>query len=216
MRHTTHFHENPCVVEPSLADLGLDAITLQDIVKCGQAARNTATPHDPLNTGGQLAYIHTVRALRDHLVPKGWRSKNPHNFALTVNPQTNIGIAVAGGDEDTGRLEGIPRTRNSRGQRTAQAIVSNQLDFFNDATLVKTSNDDVANPVCQTWLLLYHADHCEVRAELSLPTAMDDQGRVSGWRVRNILPAIPLDPTPASINPDYGPDLDIAVKRRTS
>lgn len=216
MRHPIHVHDNPCSVEPSLTALGLDTKVFQEAVKRGQAARNTATSHDPPNAGGLFAYIHTVRALRDHLVPQGWALCSTDNFALTVNPQTSIAVAVAGGDENTGRSEGFPRTRNAKGQRTALAIASNQLDFFNDTTPVNATHDDDANPACQTWLLLYHSDQREVRVELSLPTAMDDRGRVSGWRVRNILPAIPLDPTPAPINHDYGPDLDIAVKRRTA
>lgn len=218
MRAYAQIHDNPYSIEPSLATLGLDMKTLQEAVKRGQAARNTATRHDPPNAGGLLAYIHTVRALRDYLVPQGWVSRSTDNFALTVNPQTSIAVAVAGGDEDTGRSEGFPRTRNAKGQRTAWAITSNQLDldFFNNAPPANAIDDEKINPICQTWMLLYHADQREVRAELSLPISMDDRGRVSGWRVRHILSAIPLDPTPAPINPDYGPNLDITVKRRTA
>lgn len=216
MRAYAQIHDNPYSIEPSLAKLGLDMKILQEAVKCGQAARNTATRHDPPNAGGLLAYIHTVRALRDYLVPQGWVSCSTDNFALTVNPQTSIAVAVAGGDEDTGRSEGSPRTRNAKGQRTARVIANNQLDLFNDTTPASAIDDEEADPVCQTWVLLYHADEREVRAELSLPIAMDDRGRVSGWRVRHILSAIPLDPTPAPINPDYGPNLDITVKRRTA
>jgi hypothetical protein len=214
MHHPIHIHDNPCSIESFLTALGLDTKILHEAVKRGQAARNSATPHDPPNAGGLFAYVHTVRTLRDQLIPQGWASCSTDNFALTVNPHTSIAIAVAGGDEDTGRSEGFPRTRNAKGRRTALAIASNQGDLFNDAEPVNITHDEGADFVGQTWLLLYYADHREVRAELSLPTAMDDRGRVSGWRIRNILPAIPLDPTPALINPDYGPDLDIVVKRR--
>jgi len=64
----------------------------------------------------------------------------------------------------------------------------------------------------QTWLLLYYFDETaqEIRAELSLPAEMTDDGYVKKWRERVILPSIPVVRDPMAT--DDAPDAPIEVK----
>ena len=65
-----------------------------------------------------------------------------------------------------------------------------------------------------TWLLLMHTAEDELRAELSLPASMGHDGRIDAWKERIILPSTPLDPIESIDFPDFGPDLEVDVRRR--
>lgn len=197
------------LVEEHLAKLKLSLDVLRHAVEVGQAERNTATPHDPANAGGTLAYFGVVRTLRDQLVPQGWIPKSTANFALVAERELGVAIAASGGDKDTGQREGKPRTRNPKGNQTAQAINTNQMSLWPQEEAVSHDED-----VGQIWFLLYHPDAHEVRMELSLPTTMDDQGRVNGWSTRLILDPIPLDPLAPVTDYDFGPAVTVDIRKR--
>ena len=65
-----------------------------------------------------------------------------------------------------------------------------------------------------TWFLLLHRAGSEVRCELSLPSQISADGRITRWQERIMLPSIPLDGTEVEIVAPVGPDLDIDVKRK--
>jgi len=71
-----------------------------------------------------------------------------------------------------------------------------------------------AEPDRATWVLLFHSDGKEIRAELSLPNSIGDDGHINGWRERIILGAQPLDDEIAPAAPDFGPDPTIDVRRK--
>jgi hypothetical protein len=54
----------------------------------------------------------------------------------------------------------------------------------------------------------------EIRCELSLPSAMSPDGRITRWQERIIISSIPLDGAEIDVPATEGPDLDIDVKRR--
>ena len=66
-----------------------------------------------------------------------------------------------------------------------------------------------------TWILLAHHARNELRAELSLPLAVGNDGRVSVWQERIILRAQPLDGEPVVVTPPSQPDIDVSVRRKT-
>jgi hypothetical protein len=68
---------------------------------------------------------------------------------------------------------------------------------------------------CFTWILLFRATGTELRAELSLPVNMDEGGQIRLWRERIILPSQPLDTAFTIPEPDFGPDVEIEIQRRT-
>jgi hypothetical protein len=200
-------------IDLRLKQLGLTQENLKYAVAQGQASRNNATPHHPANAAGTFAYFESVRSLRDSLVPEGWVKQDVRNLSMTVNPKTNIAIAVSGGSKETGFAEGHPTTRNPKGQQTKHYLTGNQRDLFQDD--ITTAGVEVIEGVGQTWLLIYFFDAAlhQIRSELSLPTSIDSFGRVGGWSERIVLNPIPLDSDVIDVEPDYTPDIDIDIQR---
>jgi hypothetical protein len=64
-----------------------------------------------------------------------------------------------------------------------------------------------------TWFLLLHQAASELRGELSLPSQMSPDGRITHWQERIILTSIPLDEA-VTVAAPQGPDVDIDVKRK--
>jgi len=162
-----------------------------------------------------------VCALREQVIPRNWERSDEGNLPFTVNPTRTVAIAVATGDEDTGKPDRQPCTKSSKGPMTKKAVRTNerQMLLFGDLRLrpedLKKINERM------TWLLLIHCDleTREVRSELSRPVNMNEEGRVDGWDERIILTSVPLDGDEAVIvppvdNPPQTPEIVVEIKRR--
>ena len=158
-----------------------------------------------------------VRGLREYLLP-AWSRCDENNYSLVVNPSDTMAIAVATGDDATGRIDVSPTTKSSKGPSTADAVSSNQLQLelpyiFDSAPAA--ADDGAPEEKRITWIFLVHRARDEVRCELSLPTSMGTDGRVDKWRERIILKAFPTDPEVIEIRPPQPlPDISVDVKRR--
>lgn len=206
-------------VQTRLAELGIDPEALAQVIKRGYVAFTLCTVNDPPLFPGFAAWAQTVRALREYLVPQGWRRCDENNYSLVINPTEDMAIAVATGDECTGRVDAVPTTRSSKGPSTVEAVVANQAQltfaFDEPESLVADESDE---PVSErmTWLLLVHRGEGEVRSELSLPLSIGTDGRIESWQERIILGSMPTDPTEIDITPPNPvmPDIEVDVKRR--
>ena len=83
------------------------------------------------------------------------------------------------------------------------------FDLFQPLAPLPERNDELL-----TWILLVHRTHSEVFCELSLPSAMGNDGRVDFWQERVIIGAIPMEYDPVEIAPPSMPDIDVDVKRK--
>lgn len=205
-------------VHSRLTELGLEETKLAEIVRRGYVAFASCTPNDPPLFPGFSAWATMVRGLREYLLP-AWQRSDENNYSLVVNPTGDMAIAVATGDEATGRRDAVPTTKSSKGPSTVDAVTSNQMQL--ELPYVFPPVAAPARPASRdeqrmTWILLVHRARGEVRCELSLPTSMGMDGRVDGWRERIILSAIPTDPEVLEIAPPLPPlpDITIDVKRR--
>ncbi len=200
-------------VKRRLKSLGLTVDVLLDAVRAGFTGRSTCSELDPPMYPGQTMWAHTVRRLRQCTAPIGWKPDNSSNYCVALSPE-GIAIAVATGDANTGRPHAIPSTSSPKGPCTVEAVALNQLPL--DLRLPGEEEPPQPADVTQrqTWLLLIHLDHSEVRAELSLPSGLDEQDRVTGWRERIILPSVDFDPNQIQLPPDDSGDIDIDVRRR--
>lgn len=207
-------------VQTRLAQLGLDEAALTEIVKRGYLAFASCTVNDPPLYPGFSAWAIMVRALREYLVPAGWDRSDENNYSLVINAPGTVAIAVATGDEATGRPDGVPTTKSSKGPSTASAVTGNQLQLeliFPPVEMPVAPERADSEDQRMTWILLVHRGREEVRCELSLPTSMGIDGRVDGWQERIILGAIPTDPGLLAIvppSPPDQPDISVDVKRR--
>lgn len=199
-------------VDAALARLGLTVKPFIHAVRSGYLSRIARTANDAPAAAGFYQWNDTLRGVRDELVLLGWTRVDEQGFSTVVSSDGKIAIAVSSGDEATGVARSFPRTKRDKGPRTADAVNTNaaQLDLFPETLSEPTVSGD-----CLTYVLLFHADRKELRAELSLPVSLDDQDHISSWRERIILPSQPIDPEGAIMpEPDFSPEIDISVQRR--
>ena len=206
----------PFNIRDRLAERGLEEGPLLDAIRQGYVAFISCTDNHPPFSKGLIAWAETVRALRDYLVPAGWRRSDQKNYSMVVEPAGRLAIVVATGDDGTGRSETTPSTKAPKGPSTIDAVVINrQLSLFVEPELVLSGelpsedNDDR-----ETWFLLVHRSQGQVRCELSLPLSMGPDGYINGWKERIILGPITLDGDVFDVNPPAVPDITIPIERR--
>ncbi len=206
----------PEQVRVQLAELGLTPELLLETIAEGEAARASATPLDPLNAGGQLAYIARIRALRSRLLPLGWTKEDPSGCSVTVSPDGRRQIMIATGDDATG-LDAVPSTQYRKGIVMKRAVTNNQqLGFWPESNVPEPGQ----TPARETWILLVRRelgeDSVEARAELSLPAKME-KNHPTEWQKRIVLPVLPLDSGPPMNTPqgafDDGDDIEVPITR---
>ena len=201
-----------------LAELVLKQDQLIRAVQRGLAAWASCTKNHPPASQGLWAWAETVCGLRDELVPLGWSRSDEANLPLTVNADETLAICVNTGNEDTGIQDGSPCTRSTKGPRTRRAIRENlgQLHLFGDEPLPAT---DVIRKGRTVWILLIHRDMRarEIRAELSQPISISDEGKVDRWKERIVLSSTPFDDDLVSLiegdNGPQTPEIDIEIKK---
>ena len=173
-------------VQGRLAQLGIDPEALAQVIKRGYVAFTLCTVNDPPLFPGFSAWAQTVRALREYLVPKGWRRCDENNYSLVINPTEDM------------------------------ANQTQLTFAFDEPEALAADEGDEPVGERMTWLLLVHRGEGEVRSELSLPLSMGTDGRIESWQERIILGSMPTDPTEIDITPPNPvmPDIEVDVKRR--
>lgn len=206
-----------------LAQLNLTEVALLEAVKNGYLARTKLTKNHPRIYWGYMTWAETVAGLREALLPLGWGKSSKGNYELAIHEELNLAIAVVTGDEGSGFPHATPSNKRPKGKNTIEAIgVNNQMDLIDEFVEPASESDDfipeslVCNNNFQTWILLYHFAENEIRCELSLPSEIEDDGIIKGWKERIILTAIPLGEPPIEIRPIESQDIDIEIKRKVS
>lgn len=197
-------------VQRRLSLLGLQLEALHEALSAGAVAFRACTTNHPLTARGYYFYAETVRGLRDVL--DGWEPESDSNIEYVVHPDGLVRLFVLAGDSGTGFAKAELRSRRKRGTRGRLAVNANQLVM----DLGTHENDSVLS-AGQTWALVHYLDLevGEVRAEVALPTAIADDGRVNGWERRIVLPSLPLF-APAIPERVTADDVEIEVRRKTT
>lgn len=196
-----------------LQKLGITEAILLLAVEQGQAAFANCTTNHPALYRGIVQWGEAVRSLRESLIPLGWRRYDECNLPFVLNEAGTLAITVATGDEYTGLGDKTPSTKSSKGPYTESAITNNALKntLFGDIRRVTEPRE--------TWILLFHRDEhtSEIRAELSLPSNMNDEGQIDEWLERIVLGPIPFGGASVRISsepPQTTPNIEIDVRRR--
>ena len=193
-------------VRAALRDLELTPEILRSALEAGHAATALCTANHPPNFGGLAMWANSVCSLREQLATAGWYRDDTDNFSTVVREDGALGIAVASGNADTGRVDGRPATRHAKGPITHQAVERNAFLPFDKLPKELTA------PKPKIWLLLHHRANGELRAELSFPVGVDESGCVTSWGTRLILAPIDLDP--GTLRLDEEPVVpDVQIKR---
>ncbi len=208
----TEIRTTPDEVDAALAALGLRLEPLLEAIRAGYLARASCTANDAPFYPALSQWNRTVRVLREKLLVEGWSKSDDGNYCVVISPDGSIAIAAASGCENTGNSTLLPTTKSAKGPNTVDAVLVNAMQLRFPGIIQSPRAEAVDGRV--TWLLLFHCNERELRAELSLPASMGDDGRPNAWKERIILPTIPLDPILPDVAPDFGPDFEIDVKRR--
>jgi hypothetical protein len=205
--------DKPAEISNRLAQLGVNEGALREAVYQGHLQRTRLTLNHPVIYHGLNMWGEIVAALRDQLRPLDWIRQEIGNFALTVHEERKLAIAVASGDEGTGKPSAHPCNRSKKGRNTVDAIEANrQLELFERLP----PENQVDGDDKQTWVLMHHTDTTqrEIRLELSRPSEIGNDGKISEWAERIILGSIPFDDELVEIYPPSGPDIEIDIRRR--
>src|SRR5947209_13110702 len=201
-------------VTNALAEIGLSDEIVREAILDGEVARNSCTANDPPCLPGIVAWGASVRSLRDNLIPKGWEKDNEDNFPTVINPNGKIAIAVATGDEGTGKENANPKTKYPKGIAAEIAISRNLNSLFpEDRAAAQAAKEKLDNR--QMWILLKRREKDTVFAELSLPASLIKDEQVKDWLIRIIL-----DPIEKKQNVEIQDDsseipIDVPVRRRS-
>lgn len=213
-------HAKPWDVRHRLEELGLTLKIVNTATKAGHLAFMSCTDNDPPFIPGTDAWSRTVRMLRQQLRILGWRKDDPGNYSIIISDKHQINIAVASGDEATGNSAMKPKNKSPKGYRTALAVEINkrQCELF-PHMLPEDIRLRPKTAEYATWLLLIHITEMEIRSELSLPSEIDDSGKIVTWHERIILPVIRTDSELRNIKSDDQnetvPEVDIEVSRKS-
>ena len=175
-----------------LAELGLSVAIIANALRRADVDGAACSPLDPPILEGLLRWGRTTKYLREGLLPLGWTFDNPRNLARTISPHGEFAIVVATGNDRTGLAEYEAGALHHKGYATERAITANgqlTLDLGELVPLTRSGRVAGADPPV-LWLLLFRADGDVFRAELSLPAAIDN-GRITEWSERILLPVIP-------------------------
>lgn len=197
-----------------LEQLGLEESVLREAVYQGHLQRTRLTLNHPVIYHGLNMWGEIVAALRNQLRPLGWVREDVGSYALTAHEELKLAITVASGDEGTGNPLTHPTNRSRKGRNTVDAIEANrQFELFEFEQVPPEREDDEDK---QTWVLMHHTDttKAEIRVELSLPSSIGNDGKITAWAERIILSSIPFDDDLVEIHPPAGPDIDIDVRRK--
>lgn len=176
-----------------LQELGLTNSILQEVVgKVYSKHLVYVTKNEPPISYGMTLYLKITGALRDKLLPLGWKRDDYNNHSKTISPNGQVCIVVASGDNNTGQADSCSlSTKSPKGKITKQIINRNHrnqlaLDFGGIPGL-----DFIQTP--DLWFLLVYVDDKAkvINVELSQPKNVNNAGFVTDWAERVIIPSIP-------------------------
>ena len=217
----------PEEVDAELERMGLSRQLIHDALKYAQPYVAECTEHDVRPAAGFNRYNKTLRHLRDRLVPQGWVSINDM-LPSVDHPGRKISLTVGRGDEATGNPDPYakPSTKYPRGMASMFAIANNgnlmfDLEFFREqrelATKLRELKKSRAAKELDTWWLLVHPVGDSVMCELSLPTGVGKNRKISDWKRRIIIGTIDLSTAmafPSIPQFDSGPAIDVDIEAR--
>ncbi|MDO4887644.1 MAG: hypothetical protein Q3979_02895 [Actinomycetaceae bacterium] len=187
-----------------LDEMGIDVMSLESALEAGEQAAANTTSYAPKTGAGMRRWITTVETARTLLSEEGWKPDDKANRPTAKSPDSRWTLAFVGGDEYVGNPDGnaVPKAARPKGPATAEAVgVQLSLDIPPQKSHLTGSSADHDMPPEGEWVFLYYRAEEEIRSEVSFPSGFDD-GQFTGWRVRVLLPPIPL--ADATAVPDVG------------
>lgn len=198
-----------------LRALGLEADWLVEAVLASELERQSCSPYEPSGSPGYKAWSTGFTNLAERLVPLGWKKVENIGLPRIINAKTAIAVAVCTGTEGVGLRSREPNSKHPRGIQSVLCVRRNQrqLNLFPDSPLEQLPVPPEAEQITW-WLLIYSGANGNLRAELALPVAMEDD-RFSRWQERILLDIPQPDGSKVPMEDEEPPlDLEVVVRPR--
>lgn len=168
-----------------LQQMGLDTPMFHDVLLQAYNARAMQTENSPPAAPGFVMWAEMYKAQRERLCVRGWRKVDRNNISRTMAPDDSFGIINCTGDKATGQPHATPTPKRTRGESSI-GLLRSQLPLFqnNDSK----SRASPTTPVL--WICLFRVQGGTIFCELSRPASVTDDGVVTLWYERILLPII--------------------------
>jgi|SRR6185437_1585959 len=184
------------------------------IVWSAVGARNDAVSDDPINAGGQFAYIFGTRGTRGLFRSKGWQIDRTDNIESVINPDTGVRVIYQNTDT-AARATVSPKAVSGKGS-AAERMVEQQTYLFPDMERerLETLELDKKRENATVWFLCVAVDETGVWAEISRPRAIENN-QFGEWIERIFLiEGGDADAPHFASNDAEEQDYEIAVSRK--
>jgi len=169
----TRFYIEPSDVDTRLAPFGVTRAQLWRVVAGVVAARADAVENDPATAEGLLAYIYGTRFLRSLFRTKGYLFYRQDNIEGVERPDRNLKIIYQSVDLATSWLHD-PQPLSAKGSGSDRVVDSALGSLFTPEQLASAETITLAPVNSGVWYFCVSVDGDDVRAELSLPSAIEN------------------------------------------
>lgn len=206
-----------------LNELGFSENDIHAALTAALYERLKSSQLHPAVDAGFRFWSEMVAATRRELIGKGngWSSAVVNRMEMVVNSARGVNLIITSGDRHTGRPDGLPKTKNAKGEATRSIVHNNPgtIDMFQTDALYSGKSEVMPIDSTRTYIVLYYYDAAdkEVRCEVSYPVEMGNQNgfaRVSAWSERIILSPLPFEGADIFPDEDFNDDISIFVESK--
>ena len=205
----TRFYIEPWDIDARLAPFVVTRAELWRVVAGVVAARADAVENDPASAEGQFAYIYGTRFSRALFRTKGYLLYRQDNIEGVEHRERNLKIIYQSVDLAASWLHD-PRPVSAKGSGSDRIVDSAQGSLFTPEQLASAEAIKFEPINTGVWYLCVSVDGDDVRAELSLPSAIENGsfGRfierifiVGGGEWSELVKKLQPDTSPAEFQP---------------
>lgn len=191
----------------ALAEIGLSREVILGIARAAVAGRNEALSVDAASAPGWLSYHFGLRAMRLHLLPRGWRLSRAENLESTVHDDLGVQLLFQNVDIACD-ITRNPRAISGKGSACRQLVAEAQGELFGT-----TVTNHGRTPT--VWVVCVASDESSVRVEVSCPAAFQgDQFEEFSRRIFVANESFDPDPHPRTSDDEID-DTDVPVFRKS-
>jgi len=160
-------------VDARLVPFGVSRKELIEVVRGVVAARADAVENDPMTAEGLFAYIYGTRFLRSLFRTKGWLLHRENSIESVSHPERLQRIIYQSVDLAASRSQ-KPQAVSGKGSASDRIIAEAQGALFTEEELEAAARAPrFAGINAGVWYLCVSVNGEDVRAELSLPSAVE-------------------------------------------